>query len=291
LKSFSGDATRKDPRLSSASSQGHTQSNLLEATHAITPHRVSSCSGIVNQEASSESDLVTCLGHFAYRNARTSNGVSGSSRPPINSGTSAHHIHNGKVEMRSQEPLPDSDMTKLNVSRLLRCVSCDAPWTVQKGTSHKLSHITTCARKNGINSDTLRRLIEGELLKIRGATNDKVTAPSGPAEAASQTYVESVVAEAQPRRKQRRTDTASTLQPIGQTRTAILDRAKALLRTREDVPRDASEPELTQAFGRSKLASKHMQVEKTDPIVTHSSEECALTSRLALLRSMTGPPL
>jgi hypothetical protein len=234
---------------------------------------------------------VTCLGHLAYRKVRTSNGVSASSRPPNNSGTSAHHIHNGKTKTRSQKPLPDSDMTKLKVGRLLRCVSCDAPWTIQKGTSHKLSHITTCARKNGINSDTLRRLIEGELLKMRGATNDKVTAPSGPTEAASQTYVESVVAEAQPRRRQRRTDMASTLQPISQTRTAILDRAKALLRTGEDVPCDASEPELTQAFGQSKLASKRMQVENTDPIVTHPSEECALSSRLALLRSMAEPPL
>ena len=272
------------------SSQEHTQSNPLEATDAITPHWVSSCSSIVTQEMSSDSDLVTCLGHFAYHKVRASNGVSASSRPSNNSRTSAHHIHNGKAEMRSQEPLPDSDMTKFNISRLLRCVSCDAPWTIQKGTSHKLSHITTCARKNGISSDTLRRLIERELLKMRGGTNDKVTAPSGPTEAASQTYVESVVAEAQPRRKQRRTDTASTLQPISQTRTAILDRAQALLRTGEDVPCDAPEPELTQAFGRSKLASIHMHVENTDPIV-NPTEECALTSRLALLRSMAGPPL
>jgi hypothetical protein len=286
-----GDITRNDPKLPSESSQQHPQINALEATNAATPHRVSGSDGIDTQEASSEINLITCLGHLAYRQVRASKDAS-TSRPTNGRTTPTYQIRNSRAKKRSQGPLLDSDVTKLNVGRLLRCVSCDASWTVQKGTSHKLSHITTCARKKGINSDTLRRLIEKELLKIEvGRTNDKATAPSsGSTEATPQTYMESVVAEAQSRRRQRRGDTTSTLQPISQTRTAILDRAKSLLRTEEAVACDTPEPELTQTFGQSKLASRHMQVENTDPIATDPSEECALASRLALLRSMAGPP-
>jgi len=98
------------------------------------------------------------------------------------------------------------------------------------------------------------------------------------------------VAAAQPRRKQRRMDTAGTLQPVSQTRAAILDRAKALLGTWEAVPSDAPEPEHTQTFGRSKLATGHLQTENIGSTVSHLSEEHALASRLALLRSMAESP-
>jgi hypothetical protein len=120
--------------------------------------------------------------------------------------------------------------------------------------------------------------------------------PSNPATAVPQTYMEAVVANAQPRKRQRRPDaTIGTLQPISQTKAAILDRAKALLGTREIAPRDAPEPEPepepTQAFGRSKLASEHIRMVDIDPMVTHLSGESALSSRLDLLRSMAGLPL
>ena len=240
------------------------------------------------EEVSSESNLTARLGHLAYKQVR---------RPPNNvSDPECHRSaatlmdHHSKVRGLSQKPALDSDVTKHDVGPLLGCVSCEVRWTVKKSAAHKWSHITTCARKKGINSSTLQCLIEKELLKIQHTkTNDKKTADrSDSADAVSQTYMESVVAEAQPRRKQRRTETAGTLQPVGQTRTAILDRAKALLG--EAVPCDAPEPERTQAFGRSKLATGHLQAEDADPAVSHFSEECALGSRLALLRSMAQSP-
>ena len=83
-------------------------------------------------------------------------------------------------------------------------------------------------------------------------------------------------------------DTVGTLQPISQTRTAILDRAKALLGTREAASCNAPEPEQTQFFGRSKLVTG--QAENFDSMLAHPSEESALTSRLALLRSMAESP-
>lgn len=254
---------------------------------AFAPQLMPDSDATGTQEVSPESNLVSCLGHLAYRQVRrASKTASISSRAERHRLPSTSQLHHGKVQRISQESLPDFNITKLEVGPLLQCVSCDSRWTVQKGAAHKLSHITTCARKNSINPSTLRRLVERELLKIRHTKeNDKKAMPcSDSADAVPQTYMESVVAEAQPRRKQRRTDTTGTLQPVSQTRAAILDRAKALLGPWETVPCDAPEPETTQTFGRSKL-----QGENFDPIAVHLSEDCA-TSRLALLRSMAGSP-
>lgn len=239
-----------------------------------------------------ESNITTCLGHLAYHQAGpASNDTSGSSRAERSRSASAPRVHQGKVEKPSQRPQPDPNATKLDVGPLLRCVSCEAQWTVQKSAARKSSHMTTCARRKGINPSTLQRLVERELLKLRHQkTNDQNPPSSAPADVAPQTYMESVVAEAQPKRRQRRTDTVGTLQPVSQTRAAILDRAKALLGTGEAAPCDPPEPEHTQSFGRSKLVTGHMQADNFDSMLAHTSEECALTSRLALLRSMAESP-
>jgi len=238
----------------------------------------------------SESNIITCLGHLAYRQAgRASNNVSDFSRARRSRSEPASEVHCGKVERRSRSFRTDSNVTNLDVGPLLRCVSCDVQWTVRKNVAHKSAHMTACARKKGINPSTLQLLIEKELLKLRQSkTNDQKQPCSEPAIAAPQTYLETVVAEAQPRRKQRRTDTVGTLQPISHTRAAILDRAKALLGTQETVSCDAPEPEQTQSFRRSKLVTG--PAETFDPMLAHPSEESALTSRLALLRSMAESP-
>ena len=135
-------------------------------------------------------------------------------------------------------------------------------------------------------------LFRSENLKIKPTkTKDETTTPPEPTPAVPQTYMEAVVANAQPRKRQRRPDvTTSTLQPISQTKAAILDRAKALLGTMEITPPDPPEPEHTQAFGRSKLATEHIRMVDTEPITSHLSGESALSSRLDLLRSMAEVP-
>jgi hypothetical protein len=238
----------------------------------------------------SESNIITCLGHLAYVQTRpASNNVYDSLRAGRSRSEPTPEVHHGKIGRHSRSFQPDSNVTKLDVGPLLRCVSCDVQWTVRKNVAHKSTHMTTCARKKGINPSTLQLLIEKELLKLRDSkTNDQKQPRSEPAIVAPQTYLATVVAEAQPRRKQRRTDTVGTLQPISQTRAAILDRAKALLGTREVVSCNTPEPEQTQSFGRSKLVIG--QTENFDPMLAHPSEESALTSRLALLRSMAESP-
>jgi|SRR6266850_98649 len=271
-----------------------TQSPLeishLRTSLAFAPRHISSSDTTGTEDVPSESNLIACLGHLAYEQVRPQSvNVPDSYRAECRPPATRLQIHRNKVGRLGKQSVPDFDVTKCDVGPLLGCVSCEVRWTIKKGAAHKLSHITTCARKKGVNPSTLQRLIERELLKLQNAKkNDKKTTPcSNSADAVSQTYMESVVADAQPKRKQKRTDTAGTLQPVSQTRAAILDRAKALLNAWGAVPCDAPEPGQTQAFGRSKLATGHMQVEDVDPIESHLSEECALTSRLALLRSMT----
>ncbi len=240
-------------------------------------------------EIPSESNIITCLGHLAYDGS--SSNKSDSSRARRSRSTPTSEVHRGEIERRRQSFQPDSNVTKLDVGPLLGCVSCDVQWTIRKSVAHKLSHMMTCARKKGINPSTLDLLIEKELVKLRHSkTNDKKPPCSEPVNGVPQTYLESVVAEAQPRRKQRRTDAVGTLQPISQTRAAILDRATALLGTREAAPYSAPEPECTQSFGQSKLVTRHVQAENFDPMLAHPSEETVLTSRLALLRSMAESP-
>ena len=235
----------------------------------------------------SESNIVTRLGHLAHRQAGpASKKVSNSSRAGRSQSEPTSEVHHGKIKRHSRSFQPVSNVKQLDVGPLLRCVSCDVQWTVRKNVAHKSTHMTTCARKMGINPSTLQLLIEKELLKLRHSkANDQKQAVAA---STPQTYLETVVAEAQPRRKQRRTDTVGTLQPISQTRAAILDRAKALLGTPEAVPCNSPEPEQTQSFGRSRLVTG--QAESFDPMLAHPSEESALTSRLALLRSMAESP-
>jgi hypothetical protein len=260
------------------------QTSLTSASQDISSNETTG-----TEDVPSESNIIACLGHLAYKQDRpTSINVPDSSKVESRAPATKLQFPRNKVGCLGKDSVPDFDLTKCDVGPLLTCVSCGVRWTIKKDAAHKLSHITTCARKKGINPSTLHRLIERELLKLRHTkTNNKEAATcSDSANTVSQTYVESVVASAQQKKKQRRTDTARTLQPVSQTRAAILDRAKVLLGAWGAVPRDAPEPESTQAFGRSKLATGQMQAEKVNPTESHlSEEECALT-RLALLRSM-----
>ncbi|KAH9006930.1 hypothetical protein EDB86DRAFT_23147 [Lactarius hatsudake] len=272
----------KPPTTSESSLQTLVRSR--HATPSSAQQLVSRVGATSAQEDSSEPSLMACVGRFAYRQVRAKTEPT-TAHTVRRQSASAPQVPDGKAERLCQraKSLPDHDITKLDVSRLLNCVSCEARWTIQKGASNKLSHLVACARKKGISSSTLKTLIVKENLKIQNAkTKDESTTPSNPAPAAPQTYMEAVVENAQPRKRQRRPDAnaTGTLQPISQTKAAILDRAKALLGTREVASRDGREPE-PEAFGRSKLASEH-----TDPIVTHLDGESDFSSRLDLLRSM-----
>lgn len=287
------DSLSEPPSTSESSLQ--TLAKSRHATPASVQRPVTHASATGAQEESLEPNLSACMERFAYRQVRAETEPATSHTERCQS-ASVPQVRNGKTEKPCQraKSLSGHDITKPDVSRLLKCVSCEARWTIRKGASNKLSHLAACARKKGITPSALKTLIVKENLKIQTAkTKDETTTPSNPA-TAPQTYMETLVANAQPKKRQRRPDATGTLQPISQTKAAILDRAKALLGTREIAPRDAPEPELepepTQAFGRSKLASEHIRMVDIDPTVTHLSGDSALSSRLDLLRSMAESP-
>ena len=286
LTCTSGEESQTDRKPPSLQTLARSRHDTPASAQQLVP-RVSSTSA---QEESLEPSLMASVQRFAYHQVRAETEPATTHIEHCRPGSVPH----GKADKPNQraKSLPDHDITKLDVTRLLRCVSCEARWTIQKGASNKLSHLAACARKKGISPSTLKTLIVKENLKIQPTkTRDETTTPPEPATAAPQTYMEAVVANAQPRKRQRRPDaTAGTLQPISQTKAAILDRAKALLGTMEIAPTDPPEPEPTQAFGRSKLASGHIRMVDTEPIASHLSGESALSSRLDLLRSMAGSP-
>ncbi|KAI0268376.1 hypothetical protein BC834DRAFT_689650 [Gloeopeniophorella convolvens] len=197
-------------------------------------------------------------------------------------------VGHDKVRKRSRKARqPSLHITDADVALLLGCVSCEARWTVRKGSAQKISHMKACAQKRGIDLCTLKSLVEKDLAKARQTRakgNTTTCTDIGP-----QTYLEAIVAEDRPRKRQKRADVDSTLQPIGQTKSAILDKAKALLGT-SAAP--SSAPDNTQGFGRSKLASELAHDdENVGPLgVQCFPGECSLTSRLALLRSMADRP-
>ncbi|KAF8272541.1 hypothetical protein EI94DRAFT_1697421 [Lactarius quietus] len=280
----------KQPSTSESSLQ-----TLAKSRHdapAFARQLVSRSSATDVQEESLEPSLMAGVQRFAYRQVRAKTEPVTTHTERCRPGSEPQvHAKAEKLNQRAKS-LPDHDITKLDVGRLLRCVSCEARWTIQKGASNKLSHLVACARKKGINPSTLKTLIVKENLKIQPAKKkDETKTPPDPATAVPQTYMEAVVANAQPKKRQRRQDaTTGTLQPISQTKAAILDRAKALLGTMGIVPCDPPEPEATQAFGRSKLAIEHIRMVDTEPLASHLSGESALSSRLDLLRSMAEFP-
>lgn len=56
-----------------------------------------------------------------------------------------------------------ADFTDDDLSRVLKCVSCNDRWTVRKGATAKMRHIQSCARKNGISDEIVKGLILAEL--------------------------------------------------------------------------------------------------------------------------------
>src|SRR5712675_820989 len=155
------------PSCSKLPSEVAPGANHLQASLVSPPQLIPSNDAIDTQEEPSEPNLTTRLGHLAYNQvARASNDVSGSTDAERRRLAPKSKVDRRKA-VESEKPLPNSNATELDVGPLLRCVSCDARWTIQKGAARKLSHITTCARKNGINRDTLQRLVERERLKMR----------------------------------------------------------------------------------------------------------------------------
>lgn len=170
-----------------------------------------------------------------------------------------------------------ADFTDDDLSRVLKCVSCNDRWTVRKGATAKMRHIQSCAKKSGISDEIVKRLIRAELeAPEEPKPQKKLKSP-----AVTSTLFEDALGDTEKKRgKRKQTQRTMTLNNPAENRAAILARAQNLLPELEirnlsqdegvmDLLRNSDStmdrvqvfdfgapPPATQEFGRSKLGKQ-----------------------------------
>ncbi|KAJ4481714.1 hypothetical protein C8J55DRAFT_512381 [Lentinula edodes] len=151
--------------------------------------------------------------------ARAMSTSSGSSRSAIVKKITAQTL----VQQLSDEFNADS------ISRLLMCVCCNLKWTTRKSVSQKLTHFKTCAKKHGVQDDTLVELIR------KGLIDSPAVQPKGKGtsivvdDASPKTFFDEVMHDAAPKKRTRRQEVKSTVKDIAEMRNAILLKARAIV--------------------------------------------------------------
>ncbi|KAJ3932266.1 MAG: hypothetical protein NXY57DRAFT_130251 [Lentinula lateritia] len=116
-----------------------------------------------------------------------------------------------------------------SISRLLMCVCCNLKWTTRKSVSQKLTHFKTCAKKHGVQDDTLVKLIR------QGLMNSPAVQPKGKGtsivvdDASPKTFFDEVMHDAAPKKRTKRQEVKSTVKDIEEMRNAILLKARAIV--------------------------------------------------------------
>ncbi|KAI0660922.1 hypothetical protein C8Q70DRAFT_932566 [Cubamyces menziesii] len=157
----------------------------------------------------------------------------------------------------------DSDL-----SRLLKCISCDLAWTTRKTVPQKMKHIQTCSKKNGLTDDTVRVLLRKEIDNLPPVASSSKSAATAPQPSAPETLLEDVLKDAGKKKPGRRPQVLQTVKSISETRETILDKARALLQSsgsnragstaltsHNSEPECEEAPPATQVFSRSNIAT------------------------------------
>ncbi|KAF8623418.1 hypothetical protein AX15_006361 [Amanita polypyramis BW_CC] len=132
----------------------------------------------------------------------------------------------GKRKKRGRADLFPDGLSESHLTKLTKCVSCDTPWTTRKGAVQKMKHIRSCARKKGINSETIRITVlkEVEYTTINKAVKKEQTT----SQSTEVTLLENTVNTLTTRKKSR-LRVQETVKGVAVTRDTILDRAKEVL--------------------------------------------------------------
>ncbi|KAI0335528.1 hypothetical protein GY45DRAFT_1350736 [Cubamyces sp. BRFM 1775] len=181
----------------------------------------------------------------------------------------------------------DSDL-----SRLLKCVSCDLAWTTRKTVLQKMKHIQTCSKKNGLTDDTVRTLLRNEIDKLPPVASSSKSATPAPPPSAPETLLEDILKDAGKKKPGRRPQVLQTVKSVTETRETILDKARTLLQnggssragsaaltSHNSEPGCEEMPPATQVFSRSSIAAA-----RTAPVDVHQGVDTTLVfgpSRLA----------
>lgn len=180
------------------------------------------------------------LGHFAYLNPSRSNSRAALSRSnsiPATDKKLLEPAPKNKPARAKPQHRFTTDFTELELTRLVKCISCDIRWTTRKGVAQKMTHIQSCAKKNALTDDTVKTLIRKDVDKVIAETptvpnpakKGKGKGVEDAAPSAPKTILEEVVEGTETKRKGRRVEVVETVKDALEIRGVILDRARTVL--------------------------------------------------------------
>ncbi|KAI0776056.1 hypothetical protein BD413DRAFT_602559 [Trametes elegans] len=256
------DFPRHPPKVPASDSQGREPAKIPELPCPSAPSPAGTA-----EDSGEEDGGALKLGRYAYAAppplrrtvSRTPSPADGGSVPP-----------DGRPSTKTKRP-PNhrfsDEFSDPELSRVLKCVSCDLAWTTRKTVPQKMKHIQTCAKKNRLSDETLLDSLPPTASSSKSATPAPASAPVPVPE----TLLEEVLRDATKKKPGRRQQVLQTVKSITETRETILDKARSLLqssgairagssalRTAEGTPSplEAEAPPATQAFSRSSLAAR-----------------------------------
>jgi len=193
-----------------------------------------------------------------------------------------------------------TDFTDEDLSRILKCVSCNDRWTVRKGATAKMRHIQSCAKKHGISDEIIKRLIRAELEAPEEPKPQQKAKSSG---VTNTLFEDTLVDTGKRKNKRKQVPRTTTLHNPEENREAFLAKARSLLKepeirnlsqdeglvellSKSDSTMDriqmfdfGAPPPATQEFGRSKLGQQISSA--TLSVLPDASPKMLTTSRLA----------
>jgi len=192
-----------------------------------------------------------------------------------------------------------TDFTDEDLSRILKCVSCNDRWTVRKGATAKMRHIQSCAKKHAINDEIVKRLIRAELEAPEEPKPRQKPKSSG---VTNTLFEDALVDTRKAKGKRKQVQRTTTLHNPEENREAILAKARSLLKepeirnlsqdeglmdllSKSDSTMDRIQmfdfgaPPATQEFGRSKLGQQTSSAMLS--VLPDASPKMLTTSKLA----------
>ncbi|KAF8591431.1 hypothetical protein K439DRAFT_1626837 [Ramaria rubella] len=192
-------------------------------------------------------------------------------RPPLGTSSSEENIPTARAPKASKTPLPPfaSSFTQSQLAALSKCIVCNLAWTARKTVPVKMTHIKSCARKNGWNNETITTGLTKEighllpLVRNDGVRDSKIRRVNERGEMnkddsyTPKTLLEDVVNEGAAKKRRKRgqdMDFVAVAHPQD-AHAAIIQRAKTLLGPPKRFPdqtQDEANPS-TQTFRPSRL--------------------------------------
>ncbi|KAL7282457.1 hypothetical protein ACG7TL_003928 [Trametes sanguinea] len=258
-------------------------------------------SALQESPPSEEGEGALKLGRFAYANPNPMRRTLSKTPSPTERGSAPPAEGQAGTKFK-RTPTPThrfvDDFSDAQLSRLLKCVSCDLTWTVRKTVLQKMKHIQSCAKKNALNDETVKTLIRKELDSLPPVASTSKSSPSSSTPAATpvlDTLLEDVLKDVGKKKPGRRPQVLQTVKSIDETRNIILDKARTLLQGSsssrsgsvvEDglsTTEDVEVPPTTQVFTKSSIATRANPREDAQANTTHlyaPSKLAAQASRL-----------